>query len=538
MLEPPVTVIVLTWNSRRHIDGCLTTMLKQTYPNYQILVVDSCSSDGTPEYIRTNYPEVEVVELSRNMGYRRGNAYGMQCAKGEYIVVCNDDVEVERMWLAEMVKVMEEDDCIGIVTPMILLAEHKELVNSAGNTLHFSGMYGPRGKGEPKQRHEVRQNLAAASGCCFMIRRDLMHRLGGFSTDFDQLDTGWHASFEDVDLSWRAQLMGCRIEYVPASIMYHKYKQPDLFPSRFGSYEWGRYLTICRNYSLSALLMLVPFLVVLELMAWAYAISKGRPHVIAKARVMWWLIRHPRDIWTMRQRVQATRTKSDLEIVSHMSSTLSLNHQLGGGKIAKAVDSAFGLVSRFYYRALLAVLHKTTLMKIFTIISALLLLSTFTICIYQNLTNRFPYNRRLEKVSTTWKTDLHEDICTYFVFLKKELFKGDFPEHVLVIPAQNKTNPGPFQGRLHSYIPASYLFPAKTEVDDSYKYCLGKLTFKKLMELPLIAQSYKSHRYYLVRDIEAKDYKKWAVYVFTTETKVNIFTLPIDWRGLDREGLR
>ena len=357
MLDPSVTIIVLIWNSRRHIDSCLTTMLSQTYPNYHILVVDSHSDDGTSEYIRTNYPEVEVVELSRNMGYRRGNAYGMQCAKGDYIVVCNDDVEVERTWLAEMVKVMEEDDCIGIVTPMILLADKPALINSAGNTLHFSGMYGPRGKGEPKQRHEVRQNLAAASGCCFMIRRDLMHRLGGFSTDFDQLDTGWHASFEDVDLGWRAQMMGYRIEYVPASIMYHKYKQPDLFPSRFGAYEWGRYLTIYRNYSLSALLMLVPFILVLELMAWAYAISKGRSHVIAKARVMWWILRHPRDIRTMRQRVQALRTESDLKIVLHMNATLSLGHQLGEGKIAKAVDDAFGLVSHFYYQVLLAFLR-------------------------------------------------------------------------------------------------------------------------------------------------------------------------------------
>lgn len=357
MLDPSVTIIVLTWNSRQHIDDCLTTMLRQTYSDYHILVVDSCSNDGTAEHVRANYPEVEVVELSQNMGYRLGNAYGMQRAKGEYIVVCNDDVEVERSWLAEMVKVMEEDNCIGIVTPLILLAEHKELVNSAGNTVHFSGMYGPRGKGEPKQRHEARRTLAAVSGCCFMIRRDLMHRLGGFSTDFDQLDVGWHASFEDVDLCWRAQMIGYRIEYVPASIMYHKYKQPDLFPSRFGAYEWGRYLTICRNYSSSTLLMLVPLLVALELMAWAYAISKGIPHVIAKARVMWWILRHPRDIWTMRQRVQAVRTKSDLEIVSHMSSILSLYQQMGGSKIAKATDIIFGLFSRFYYRALLAFLR-------------------------------------------------------------------------------------------------------------------------------------------------------------------------------------
>lgn len=357
MLEPPVTIIVLTWNSRRHIDNCLTTMLRQSYSNYQILVVDSHSDDGTSEHIRTNYPEVEVIELPQNMGYRRGNDYGMQRAKGKHIVVCNDDVEVEKLWLAEMVKAIEEDDNIGIVTPMILLAEHREMVNSAGNTLHFSGMYGPRGKGEAKHRHETRQILAAVSGCCFMIRRDLMLQLGGFSTDFDKLDIGWHASFEDVDLGWRAQMIGYRIEYVPASIMYHKYNQPDMFPSRFGAYEWGRYLTISRNYSWSTLLMLVPFLVVLELMAWAYAISNGRAYVITKARVMWWILRHPRDIRTMRQGVQATRIEPDLQIVSHMSPTLSLYQQMGEGKIAKAIDITFGLVSHFYYRAVCAFLR-------------------------------------------------------------------------------------------------------------------------------------------------------------------------------------
>jgi len=363
MLYPFVTVIVLTWNSRQHIDGCLVTMLRQTYPNYQILVVDSCSNDGTADYIRANYPEVKVVQLPQNMGYRRGNAYGMQHAKGEYIVVCNDDVEVKRNWLAEMVRVMEEDDHIGLVTPMILLAEHKDLMNTAGNTLHFSGMYGPHGKGEPKQQHEARQIIAAVSGCCFMIRRDLMLRLNGFSTDFDQFDVGWHASFEDVDLSWRAQMLGYRIEYVPTSIMYHRYKQPDLFPTRFGSYEWGRYLTICRNYHLSTLLMLVPFLVFVELMAWAYAISKGRAHLIAKARVMWWLLRHPHSIWTMRQRVQFTRTECDLKIVTYMSPTLSLHQQLGEGKIARAVDNAFSFVSRFFYRILLAFLRVQSLIS-------------------------------------------------------------------------------------------------------------------------------------------------------------------------------
>ena len=114
MQDPLVTIILLTWNSRQDIDECLISMLRQDYSNYHILIVDSCSADGTPEYIRVKYPELELVEMSQNMGYRKGNSYGMKLAKGKYAIVCNDDVKVENNWMSEMVKTMEEDRLIGI----------------------------------------------------------------------------------------------------------------------------------------------------------------------------------------------------------------------------------------------------------------------------------------------------------------------------------------------------------------------------------------------------------------------------------------
>ena len=356
MQDPLVTIILLTWNSRKDIDECLISMLKQDYSNYHILIVDSCSTDGTPEYIRVNYPELELVEMSQNMGYRKGNSYGMKLAKGKYAIVCNDDVKVENNWMSEMVKTMEKDNSIGLVTPMILMEDKPWLINTAGNTLHFSGMYGPRAKGENRQKQETPQTLASVSGCCFMIRKDILIKLGGFSADFDNLDVGWHASFEDVDLCWRAQMLGYRIEYVPSAIMYHSYKQPKMFPSRFASYEWGRYLVVIRNFSLTTLLLLLPFLVVLDLMAWVYAFSKGRAHIASKALVMKWLIRHPYDILKMRQRIQALRKVSDYHIMSKVDYRINLNQTLGGGSGAFIINCVFGFVSFFYYHILMVIL--------------------------------------------------------------------------------------------------------------------------------------------------------------------------------------
>ena len=159
----------------------------------------------------------------------------------------------------------------------------------------------------------------------------MLNKLGGaFSTDFDQLDTGYHASFEDLDLSWRARLAGYRVGYVPDSVMYHKQRPQPLVPGRFCSYEWGRYLVVLRNYGFASLLLLFPALVALELAMWVYALRKGRPWVSAKWKVMQWLLSHVSQIREMRRAVQAKRRVTDWDIVALASPTLRIGHLTPG----------------------------------------------------------------------------------------------------------------------------------------------------------------------------------------------------------------
>lgn len=353
MTEPLVSVVVVTWNAIDDIDPCLTSMLRQSYSNYSITIVDNCSTDGTADHVRANYPSVEVVQPGTNLGYRGGNALGMAAAEGELIVVCNDDVEVEREWLAEMVRRMSEDPSVGMVTPMILMHANPGTVNAAGNTVHFTGMTGPRGKGDRREQHETPATVAAVSGCCFMIRRALVDTLRGFSDDFDALDVGWHASFEDVDLGWRVRLAGYRIEYVPSSVMSHKYRQPALFPARYGAYEWGRYLVVLRNYRLLTLVALTPMLVVLELLAWAYAVSRGPAFVKSKGKVMMWLLTHPAALARMRERVQSLRIASDHRLLQSMDTTINVAGPASGG-VLRLANRALAILSVAYYGALVA----------------------------------------------------------------------------------------------------------------------------------------------------------------------------------------
>lgn len=346
-MRPRVTVLIVTFNAIEHAETCFTSLFAQSYDNYHVLVVDNNSQDGTVEYISAHYPQVEILGQAENTGYRRGNSVGMQVANGQYVVLANQDVEFDRDWLSSLVEAMEGHPEWGLATPRIMLFHKREVVNSAGNTLHFTGMYGRRGLGDSVADHSTIEELATVSGCCFIIRRSVLDELGGtFSQDFDRFDTGYHASFEDLDLAWRAQLAGYKVGYVPDSVMYHKHRPPPMRPNRFGDYEWGRYLVVLRNYSASSLLLLFPVLVALELAMWIYALSKGQRWLVAKSRLMKWVLSHWTEVAKMRQVVQAQRRVTDWTIVRRVSPTLGIAHLTRG---IWGVDRLFNTSFALYY---------------------------------------------------------------------------------------------------------------------------------------------------------------------------------------------
>jgi len=346
-MQPSVSIILVATNAMEHVPLCLSSIFTQTYKNYQVLVVDNNSRDGTPEYIETHFPQVRLFRQDKNLGYRGGNSLGMQAADTDYIIVSNEDVEFDPNWLSSLVEAMEQHPEWGLATPRIMLFHKREAVNTAGNTFHFTGMYGPRGLGDSATDHNTFEELATVSGCCFIVRRPVLDELGGtFSRDFDSFDTGYHASFEDLDLAWRAQLAGYKVGYVPTSVMYHKHRPRPMMPSRFCDYEWGRYLVVLRNYSVSSLLLLFPTLVVLELAMWAYALSKGKQWVLAKSKVMKWLLIHSTEVGEMRRVVQNKRRVTDWNIVRRTSPTLRVAHLTQG---IRGSDRLFNLLFALYY---------------------------------------------------------------------------------------------------------------------------------------------------------------------------------------------
>ncbi len=333
--SPSVTIVIVTWNSASNIEECLSSMMDQSYSHYSVLVVDSNSADGTVEIVRRKFPSVHVIASEENLGYRGGNRLGMHVAAGDYVVLCNDDVTVEHDWLAEMVRAMASDPEVGMVTPRIMMYDQPNVMNAAGNELHYSGMYGPRAKKAPVAHFLESTDVAAVSGCCFMIRRDLMIKAGLLSEDFDRVPQYWHGSFEDVDLGWHIQMMGYRLRYVASSAMYHKYTQPRRDLNRVTQLGYGFLLFVLRNYEASALFSLSPIILLIEASFFVLALLRGTQWIQAQIQKWRWFVIHRSEWMRMRKAIHPLRKRSYWQLFSRTSPTID---------IAPAIDGLLGRI--------------------------------------------------------------------------------------------------------------------------------------------------------------------------------------------------
>jgi GT2 family glycosyltransferase len=352
-VNPKVSIIILGHNAHAHFQDCLNSIFCQTFQDFEVIWVDSSSIDDSLQRIQAQFPEVKIVALSTNVGYRRATNIGAHEAKGEFMVICNQDTRMDRHWLIQMIKCVEADHTIGIVAPKILMFDDTQVINEAGNVLHYTGLYGSRGLGSSAAEYSVSEPIVTMSGCCFLIRHELWLETGGFSEDFDKLDTGWHASFEDVDLAWRSQLAGYKIQFCASALMYHKYVSKGMIPSRFCGYEWGRYLVLIRNYEFVTVILLLPLLLALEAGTWFYAIGKGWPWLKVKAKVVRWLATNMAPLYRMRQGVQKIRRIRDAAIVTRMDSTIRIAHVMSSSRLARLGQLAINTIFMAYYRFLL-----------------------------------------------------------------------------------------------------------------------------------------------------------------------------------------
>jgi GT2 family glycosyltransferase len=216
MDSPPlVSVVIVNYNGLKFLEKCLAAALGQTYPAFEVLLVDNGSSDGSVSFVRERFPAVKVIETGRNLGFAAGNNAGIRAAKGDLIATLNNDTEVTPGWLTALVRPMVADPSVGMCASKMLLMREPGVIDSTGIEISRSGACWDRGMFEPDDgRYGIADEIFGPCAGAALYRKKMLDEVGLFDEDF-------FTYMEDVDLAFRGNLAGWKCMYAPAAIVYH-----------------------------------------------------------------------------------------------------------------------------------------------------------------------------------------------------------------------------------------------------------------------------------------------------------------------------
>jgi GT2 family glycosyltransferase len=213
-LLPPVTIVVLNWNGRHLLQSCLPALLALDYPQYALLLVDNASTDDSIAYVRSHFPQVQLLQNDRNLGYAAGNNHALRAADTPFVALVNPDIVVAATWLRELM-VPFTDPRVGIVGSRLYYPGGTQLQHAGGAVHlpralpeHFGN--GAPGAGPFGEQRDVPYVIGAATA----LRCSMLDEIGLF-------DEGFFLYYEDADICTRARRAGYRIVYRPQATAIH-----------------------------------------------------------------------------------------------------------------------------------------------------------------------------------------------------------------------------------------------------------------------------------------------------------------------------
>lgn len=213
-----VSVIILNWNGKEYIQTCLDTVLSQNYSSLEVIVVDNASNDGSPELIKRSYPDIELIENKQNVGFGGGNNIGIRRARGDYILILNNDAELGEGCIRAMKKALDRYPDCGSCASKINFKNSPQTIDAAGITVFPDGLSSGRGRFECGSLFEKEEKVFSASGCCALFRKEMLEDI---KVGDEYYDEDFFAYADDTDLGWRAQLRRWECIYTPEARAYH-----------------------------------------------------------------------------------------------------------------------------------------------------------------------------------------------------------------------------------------------------------------------------------------------------------------------------
>ena len=209
-----VTVVIPNYNGKQFLDDCLKSLKKQSYQEFKVIIVDNGSSDGSQEYIKKKYPQVELIELSENTGFANAANVGIKAADSEYVFLLNNDTMCDENALENLVRVMENKKKRFSAQAKMLKMKDPHDIDDCGDLYCALGWAFTPGKDKDNRQFSRRESVTSACAGAAMYRKEDFEKVGYF-------DEEHFCYLEDVDLGYRARLKGYANVMEPTAIVYH-----------------------------------------------------------------------------------------------------------------------------------------------------------------------------------------------------------------------------------------------------------------------------------------------------------------------------
>jgi GT2 family glycosyltransferase len=305
-----VSAVVLAYGEEPWLEEAVHAVLASTGVGIDVVVVDNGAAPRAIDKIK-GLGRVRILSPAANLGFAGGCDLGAAEASGEYLAFVNSDAIVSTTALARLAAAAAEPG-VGLAMGSIRLAEAPELMNTAGNPVHITGLSWAGGFNEPASSHADRRQVASGSGCCFVIRRELWERLDGFAPEY-------FAYCEDTELSVRLWQCGLSVEFIPDAVVLHHYEF-SRNKNKLYLLERNREIFVLTTFDGRSLLVLAPLLVLTEMLMLAAAVTGGWSG--AKLRGWRWIWQHRRWIGERRATIQSERLVPDAVVLDRLTARI------------------------------------------------------------------------------------------------------------------------------------------------------------------------------------------------------------------------
>ena len=266
-----VSVVIPNFNGIAFLDSVLASLEGQTLSNFEVILVDNGSTDGSCSFVTANYPWVHLIELSENFGFCGAVNAGIRAAKAPYVLLLNNDTEVKEDFVEEMLAAIRRHKNAFSCGARMVQYHDRDRLDDVGNYYCALGWSFARGRGKDIHAYETEDKIFSACAGAAIYRKKIVEKIGYF-------DEEHFAYLEDTDIGYRARIYGYENWYAPKAIVYHvgsgtsgsRYNQ---FKTRYSSRN-NIYL-IYKNMPLLQIILNLPFLAAGFLIKFLFFAIKG-----------------------------------------------------------------------------------------------------------------------------------------------------------------------------------------------------------------------------------------------------------------------